>query len=167
MKILSTAFSMLAVLALAACAPVAEEPATQETGPSVEADVAAIEQALRGDEAAVAAGDLEAWLSLFAEDIVLMPPNEPTVAGKDAVRAENLPLFEGFDMRETLSAEEIEVAGDWAFAVTTFSFEATPKEGGETTTETGRIMWIMRRQPDGGWRAARVIWNSDSPPAEE
>jgi uncharacterized protein (TIGR02246 family) len=166
MKVQRSAFLMLSLLALAACAPAAEEVAVVETGPSVEADVAAIQQLISDEVAAVAAGDLEAWLALFTEDVVMMPANEPTVTGKDAVRAWGQPLFEGFDIEETQSPEELEIAGGWAFTVTTFTFQATPHEGGDTTVESGRIMWIMRRQPDGGWKAARLIWNSDFPPAE-
>ena len=157
---------LFAILALAACAPAVDERPVVEPGPSLEADVAAIEQYFRDEVAAVAAGDLETWLAGFTDDIVLMPPNQPTASGMDAVRAWGEPLFGGFDMVETQSLGEIEIAGDWAFAIMDYTFQATPKEGGETATESGRLMWIMERQPTGAWKAARIIWNSDTPLTE-
>jgi uncharacterized protein (TIGR02246 family) len=110
---------------------------------------------------AVTSGDAEAWLRSFTDDVMWMPPGEAGFAGKEAVRAWAEPYFEQFDMQEILSANEIEVAGDWAFAVQDYVFLATPKEGGEAAEERGKGIVILRRQPDGSWKIAYSVWNRD------
>jgi hypothetical protein len=37
------------------------------------------------------------------------------------------------------------------------------KSGGEAVIDTGNSIWILRRQPDGSWKIARGIYNSDIP----
>jgi len=40
--------------------------------------------------------------------------------------------------------------------------------GGKEVKDTGNSIWIMQRQPNGSWKIARAIWNSDVPlPREE
>ena len=41
-----------------------------------------------------------------------------------------------------------------------------PKGGQGTTTISGSILRVLRRQPDGAWKIARAIWNMD-PPAKQ
>ncbi len=44
----------------------------------------------------------------------------------------------------------------------------TPEAGGEAHTGNYKGIHIYRRQPDGSWRIAQDIWNSDeAPPAGE
>ena len=58
-----------------------------------EADVEVLHSVRETHDGAVNAGDLEAYLAVFAEDAVLMPPNEPPVVGKEATRAWAQGLF--------------------------------------------------------------------------
>src|SRR5512141_1596344 len=74
---------VLAAVTLAGCsgappASVAEDVAVTDRA-GVEGATAAFHQALR-------ANDLETFMSYVAEDVLFMPPGEPPVRGRDAVR---------------------------------------------------------------------------------
>ncbi len=40
----------------------------------------------------------------------------------------------------------------------------TPKAGGAAITERIKGVHILRRQPDGSWKIAQDVWNTDTPP---
>jgi uncharacterized protein (TIGR02246 family) len=147
----------LIALLLTACTPQAEP--TYEEAPSTEGEVEAIKAFLDQYEAIAEEGDAETYFTLWAEDIVFMPPNEPMVEGKEAVKAWAQPLFDQFSMQETFSFAEIEVIGHWAFARGTYEYQATPKTEGEAIQQSGHIVYMLKRQPDGPWKIARVIYN--------
>ena len=125
-------------------------------------DSAAITQ-LRGNFiAAFNRQDIDAMAEYATDDLVGMPPNQPALVGIDASRAW---WSEGFKLarsRFTASSKEIEVAGDWAFDRFDWTMETTPTGGGESVHDNGNCVWISRREPDGAWKLARAIWNSDN-----
>ncbi len=113
-------------------------------------------------------GDIEAWMSSFAEDATLFPPNAPALTNKLAIRQWNAPLFEQFDLHEETGDREVEVAGDWGYIRAHWTWTKTPKGGGKEVKDTGNSIWIVRRQLKGSWKITRAIWNSDNPiPGEE
>ena len=69
-----------------------------------------------------------------------------------------LPQFSSIE--QTASLEEVEVAGDWAFAWGSESFVLVPRGGGSPIQMQGAGMSILRRQPDGSWKFARGINNT-------
>ncbi len=153
------------VVALAACAPAAQEPeAAAEEPPSTEADVEAINEVLEQEVAAVSAGDVEAFVALFTDDAVLMAPGEPAVIGKAALRSWAQDLVDQFTIEYTASSEEIVLLGDWAFQRASITLTLTPKAGGDPIGEGAKGIHIFQRQPDGSWKIARDNWNSDNPP---
>jgi len=154
-----------------ACAPAADdaEPAAGDvvsTEADTEADMATID-AMRGAFAeAVSAGDVDGMMIGYAEDAVQMPPNEPTLTGKEAIRARSQANAEQLEMALENPAAEIVVKGDWAILRGTYVFSGMPKADGEPIQDNGKYMVTWRRQPDGSWLVAHEIWNSDNPPPE-
>jgi len=126
----------------------------------VEADKAAIRNLHDQTAAASNAGDLA---RLFTDDAIMMLPNEPALVGREAIHTWAQGLFDQFTLEETVTTEEIQVAGDWAFLRGTYTFTMTPKPEGETQEETGKCVHIVQRQPDGSWKNTRLMWNSDQP----
>ena len=159
----------LAFMLLPSCAPQTEEQVepVAEEAPSTEADVEAINDVNRQCLEALNAGDMETYVSFFAQDVVWMPPNEPAVTGMGAIESWVRPLFDQFTYEETWSSEELVVFGDWAFDRGSYTMTATQKEEGEVVEDMGKHIYIFKRQPDGNWRYARLISNSDSPLPEE
>lgn len=153
------AFFLAAILVLTVCA----QPENQPVG-NTEADVEAIKNVTSQEVTAVNAGDVEALLALISNDIEIIPPNQPSVRGEQAKQ-----WIRGFMEQSTLqmqpySNEGIVVDGDLAFHRFSFEWTATPKEGGDSVTERGAGVHILRRQPDGSWKVAIDIWNPEAPP---
>ncbi len=127
------------------------------------ADEAAIRDMTSDYTAAVAAGDLQRFLSVFPDDVVVMPPDHPTARGRDAFTTFVKPFFDEFTLLETISYEEIRVAGDWAVGTFTYSFTTTRKAGGAASEELGKGIWLFRRSEDGAWKITHAVWNRDEP----
>lgn len=155
------------LLALLGCTPPVEQPEPDTADSAAyKADVQAIVDLEQKVFDAQIAGDLEAWLSFFAEDAIVMAPHLPALRNKLAIRQWNAPNFEQFDLHEESDEREVEVAGDWAYIRAHWTWTLTPKSGGEAVKDTGNSIWILRRQPDGSWKIARGIYNSENPMPE-
>ena len=153
---------ILVSFTIAACAPAIEEP--MEEPDTTEADVEAINQVREQEVAAINAADVEGDLAIRTDDAVHMPPNEPPVMGKEAIRSWMQAFLDQFTIQNfTASSQEIVVAGDWAFEHYSFNETLVPKAGGESIEDSGQCIHIYQRQPDGSWKIARDIWNSDNP----
>ena len=114
---------------------------------------------------ALESGDVELYLSLHADNVVKMGPDAPAIIGKEALRPVMGGLMDLFDFTEfPIFLEEAEVAGDWMFSRVTFRSSLTPKEGGETSTSSGKALGIWKRQADGSWKIYIDCFNYDGPP---
>ena len=130
---------------------------------NLEADTAAINDIWTMYASSLEAGDLSAWLSLWTENGVQMPPNEPPVIGKDQIQKQNAAAFDQFTFEMEITNEEIRVAGDWAFSRGTYTATFSPKNGAQPVLIDGKFMTILERQPDGSWKIHRDIFNSNVP----
>ena len=152
--------SLLSLLLIAGCTPT--EPV--EEASTTEADVEAINQLPATFAAALNAGDLDGIMAGFTDDAVRMPPNAPAIIGKESIRSLMQTNLEQNTYQLDNPPEEVQVSGDWAFARGTYTVTVTPKAGGESIQREGKYLVIFQKQPDGSWKAARDIWNSDNPP---
>ena len=131
---------------------------------SREVDIDAIDGVLEEYIAAANRGDVEGWSATFAEDAIYLPPNQAEVNGKEAIRSWVVnSFFDPFDIQLSASSQEVEVAGDWAFARGTYNLSLTPKAGGQVIEDSGKFIDILRRQPDSNWKFDRIIYNSNRP----
>ncbi len=131
----------------------------------VEADKAAIRAQIAEAVAAHNAADGEAWASLATEDIVFMVDGGPSISGRAAILDWITEFYAVNRMSDmTSEAQEIEIAGDWAYSRDHFSAMLTPTAGGEPVRMDVKEIVIWRRQADGAWLASRVIFNSNIPP---
>ncbi len=110
------------------------------------------------------AGDIDAWVSLWTEDGVQMPPGEPPVVGKDQIIVRNQGVADTFAVEMDIDNEEVNVAGDLAYSRGTFTSVLTPREGGQSISVDGKFMTILVRQSDGSWKIHRDIFNSNVSP---
>jgi ketosteroid isomerase-like protein len=126
-----------------------------------EADRTAIRQICSENYAKlVNAKDFKGAAALYAEDAIVLLPNQAAVQGKAAIQAwmEAPPPISNFQV-QTL---EIEGRGDLAYERTTYSMTVTPA-GAAPIEERGKGLSIWRKQADGSWKCLRDIWNSDLP----
>ncbi len=158
---LKTGAMIAVVLIVAACAPPPEEaePVAEETT-TTEADVEAINALADSVEEAYNRGDAAALIALHADDAVSMVPNQPALAGKEEISQAIQTAFASNTYNLSLSTDEVQVCGNWAFWRGTYSITITPAEG-ELIEDAGKVLNILQRQPDGSWKQARHIRNSD------
>ena len=132
----------------------------------VEADIAAIEDALNQYALALNTGDLELWLSLHTDDIVKMGPGAPAIFGIEELRAHNESGFDNFIFEMTIYPEETQVSGDLGYNWCTYTVSMTPKAGGETiiAEPDGKALGIYKRHADGSWKLSHDCYNSNVPP---
>lgn len=130
----------------------------------VEADVAAINEIWIQYASSFSSGDLDSWISLWADHGIQMAPDAPAVIGKEQIRAKYESIFPQFIFKLAIANEEVRVAGDWAFSTGTYTASITPKAEGETAEVAGKYLTILERQTDGSWKIVRDCFNSNAPP---
>jgi len=167
----------LVPLTLAACSQQAQQPQQPQLpqGPqpvvepasNTQADVEALKEWIDRYCATVTAGDLEGYRAFWTEDVVWLPPHEPALEGIEACMGRNGPYFEQYDLVETMSVEEVEVADRFAYVRVNYQFHATAKADAEPVEEDGKGVFILRRQPDGSWVSTHCVWNFNTPAPEE
>jgi ketosteroid isomerase-like protein len=135
------------------------QAAASTTKAAVEAATGAFHQALRTD-------DIETFMSHVADDVVLMPPGEPAVRGKSALRAWYTGFLSQYHTTSlTLADQEVFVGDGWAVELGTFEWDLAPAAGGTPVLDRGNYMQVWKLQPDGKWQFAREVWNSSVPAA--
>jgi uncharacterized protein (TIGR02246 family) len=129
-------------------------------GPS-EADIKKIDDVTQTAVNAALAGDFATWASLFLDDAVVNPPNEPAVKGRAAIRAwlEKFPPITEFK----LNNEKVEGREDLAYLRGTYTMTITPSGAPGPVKDAGKFVTVLRRQRDGSWLCAVDMFSSDLP----
>lgn len=118
------------------------------------------EKALRDADAewskAAGAKDLDKTVSFYADDALVLPPNEAAVTSKDGIRS----LWKGLiDSVTDVSwkATRVEMAKSGEMACLTGTYELTMKDG---TKDRGKYCEVWEKK-SGSWKCGTDIWNSD------
>ena len=107
--------------------------------------------------------DPDALAAFVTENVFLMPPNQPPVVGLEAVRAYWTEGFRVASSHLEISSEDLQVVGDLAIERFGWTVETQPAGGGARAKDNGKGLWVWRRQPDGSWKLAQAINNSENP----
>ena len=128
-------------------------------------DRLAIEALNAHDVKATMAQDLKALVSQWTDDFVVIPGTGDIVRGRSANAANAERAMEQMQgivpVQYDLTAEEITVSGDYAFAWGTY--RGTARAGETEMTYSGKFMRILQRQPDGAWKMHRTMATTDPP----
>lgn len=127
------------------------------SGEDVEANKASTDayvQAMRN-------GDMRTVAAFYTEDAILMPPNQPSVEGRDAIRTwlETFPTLTEFNMVDL----KIYGCGDLAYVVGKVTMALAPEGTPEPIQDALKFIEVRRKQEDGSWLIAEDIFNSDLP----
>jgi len=129
--------------------------------PTPDADTLAIRALLDRSADATNAGDVAGWLELFAADAVYMPDNSPPVTTGNDLERIAVSAFGRYRNNIRIEPVEIVLLGDWAFAQVRVTGNAVPRGDGNPLVVDRKEIALFRRQPDGSWRIARLIGNSN------
>ena len=120
------------------------------------------EQAVRDADAqwsaAATAKDLDKTVSFYADDAVVLPPNEAAVTTSEGIRN----LWKGLiDSVNSISwkATRVEMAKSGEMACVSGTYELTMNDG---TKDRGKYCEVWERKA-GTWKCGTDIWNSDLP----
>lgn len=123
------------------------------------ADEKAVRDADEAWSKAAGAKDLEKTVSFYADDALVLPPNEAAVSGKEKIRE----LWKGFlDSITDISwkATRVEMAKSGDMAVLTGTYEMNMKDG---TKDHGKYCEVWEKK-GGTWKAGTDMFSSDMPP---
>jgi len=135
---------------------------TAEGKTPTSADTRAIEKLHQKDVEATLSGDPMALADLFTDDAVLLEPGSPAVVGKSAILKKNEEEKAAHPNSKVLSyrpeIKSLEVVNSWAFEWTHFDASIQESAGSDMSFR-GKGLRVLKREPDGSWKFARVMWN--------
>jgi len=152
-------FVIAANLAFVLVAGCSQAPAPTNMRKTDEAAITAAGDALAQ---AAEAKDLDKCMAFYVDDPVLFVPGAPAAIGRDAVRK----AFQGFLGASALKLQtsglivDVAASGDLAFERGSYSNTITDVKG-KTTTETGKLALVWKKQADGSWKIAADTNASD------
>jgi uncharacterized protein (TIGR02246 family) len=111
---------------------------------------------------AVGSRDVEKTVSYYSDDAVMMPPDIPTLTGKEPIRALWRSMLESPSFSGGWQATKVEVArsGDLAYVSGNYEFKETDA-GGRPITDKGKYVEVWKKQADGNWKCVADMFNSD------
>lgn len=133
----------------------------------IEAERAAIEKAVAEHAEATNRGGragAEGYASGAAPDARWLPPDAPEISGREAIAdyAAEFTEMPGFHMSWVHPVVEVANNGEFAYSVGTYSGGFDDADG-EHQVLKGKLVNIWKKQPDGAWKVAVAIWNTDEP----
>ncbi|HEU4759834.1 MAG TPA: DUF4440 domain-containing protein, partial [Dehalococcoidia bacterium] len=90
--------------------------------------------------------------AFYAEDAVILAPNQPPIAGKPQIRGFVQGMLDAGLASISLEATKISGSGDLAYSVGEYQLTFRPAGAGAIQDE-GKYVVVYRRQADGSWRA--------------
>ena len=157
----------LVILAVVAVACSSNAPSAGGSPTSVSQATAAVKAAIEAANGrfldAFKRGDKTGLIANYADDAIVMMPNEEAWRGRDGVDKG----FSGFLSQMSFkdgatTTADVMVAGDLAVETGTFAWTLQPKSGPEVK-DKGKYLTVWKRQADGGWKIVRDINNTDLP----
>lgn len=105
---------------------------------------------------------LDGWLSYFAADAAIFPPNAPIVRGLPAIREfYGRTGFSPVGLSWTPLGADLAASGDLGYTFGTWRYTASSE--GKTVTRTGKYLTVWKKQSDGSWKLTADIGSPDTP----
>lgn len=149
----------LALIALAGCATMT--PADRSK------DEAAIRAAFDTYVSTLVNYDADAWMALWDENGVQLPPDAPMLVGKAEIKKGNYDGIKDtsgvFAMSITTQEVIVFQAEGFGYARGVYTWSFTPKTNDPAITYDGKFSTLFRKQADGTWRLYRDCFNSNGP----
>jgi uncharacterized protein (TIGR02246 family) len=121
-----------------------------------EVDLLAIDKVRDIHVGALNSGNADAWVGLFSDDGVQMPPNAPANVGKEDIGHWSRGLLNNFRVQFGLTVDEVRVLGDWAFERGDYAISLTPAAGGPSMQDRGNYVTIYQKAVGEEWQMDRA-----------
>ena len=108
-------------------------------------------------------GDPDRCIATMASDIIIMPPDRPSIVGIRQLRRLSRDYHKTFELRYRLVYDQIDVEGDLAFALATATGKRTSKSDDRVENVVWRNLWVFKRHAGGEWKFWRIMFNRDAP----
>lgn len=109
---------------------------------------------------AAGAKDLEKTVSYYTDDALILPPNIPTIQGKQGARAMWQGMFSVPGFGGGWKATRVEVSGDLGWVTGTYELSETDASG-RPMVDKGKYLEVWRKQADGSWKCVADMFNTD------
>lgn len=130
------------------------------------ADAAAVQKADADWSAAAQAHDADSWVAFYADDAVVLPPNDKMATSKDAIRKTitDLLALPGLSVSWQTTKAEAARSGDLAYTYGTYELTSNDAKG-RPASDHGKYSEVWKKQADGSWKCIVDMWSSDLPVA--
>jgi uncharacterized protein (TIGR02246 family) len=119
----------------------------------IEDDIKAIQELHQVYAQGVNIGDLDMFMSVWAEDAVRLESDVNYIVGKEKIKEHFRAPFEQFDIKITVYGDkEIKVERDLAYSHANFLLSLTSKGTDSTSHIDLKYLEIYERQDDGTWK---------------
>lgn len=140
--------------------------------PSLPAGVAidplAVEASVRKADAdwaaAASSHSVDAWMSFYAADAIVLLPDDQLASGRELVRQTVTRLLERPHLSVASRPIDVQVARSGDVASLVGAYELRFDLHGSSTSSRGRRLEIWRKQADGTWKCIVDGWTLDQPP---
>ena len=112
---------------------------------------------------AASSGDVDKTVSFYSDDAIVMPPNSPSLTGKEPIRAMWQSMITPAGSAISWKVTKVEVAKSGELGYVTGSYDMTYNSSGKPVTERGKYLEVWKKLPDGSWKCAVDMFSSDLP----
>lgn len=105
--------------------------------------------------------DIEKTLSYWADDAIVMPPGQPSITGKKAIREmiEGMSKIPGFKISWEPLSVSVSQSGDMAYMVERNQVTVNDSLG-LPIIEYHKAVTVWKKQADGSWKNVIDTWNA-------
>jgi len=130
------------------------------------ADEAAVRKADTDWSTAAQSKQVDGWVAFYADDTVMLPPNDKLTSGKDDIRkaVSGLLAMPGLSLHWQPTKVEVARSGDLAYSYGTYDVTFNDAKG-KPISDRGKYTEVWKKQSDGSWKCVLDMWSSDLPVA--
>jgi len=145
-------FSVCTIVLLTGCA---------DDSVDLSAETERLMQLSRDWSGIVNSGDIDAIVSHWHEEALILPPDSPIIEGKAAIRkyVESTSSIPGFRITWEPERAFISDAGDMAYMIERNEITFA-NESGEQVSARGKVVTVWKKNDSGEWQNVVDMWNS-------
>jgi ketosteroid isomerase-like protein len=129
--------------------------------PDFEAERTSLMRISREWAQTAASGDVERMMSYWADDAVVMAPDQPAIVGKAAIRefVNASVAIPGFSISWEPESATVSAAADIGYIIER-NRVTVPSADGQLETHYGKAVTVWRKNAAGQWKCVIDTWNN-------